>query len=113
MIHIMKLKNIWFIISSVVITTCIGLLIVWGLRYGIDFTGGSLMIINFPKGTPEVSELNKTLNESKLVSYLNIQPAENSKFVFRFNSVGEDQHQAVLSLLKEKFSPDLVEEKFY
>ena len=71
------------------------------------------MIINFPKGIPEVSELNKTLNESKLVSYLNIQPAENSKFVFRFNSVGEDQHQAVLSLLKEKFSPDLVEEKFY
>jgi len=47
MIPIIQNSKIWYIISAILVGVSAGALLVWGLRFGIDFTGGSLLSIEF------------------------------------------------------------------
>ena len=40
-------RKVWFTISGVTIALSIAALAVWGLRQGIEFTGGSLLVMRF------------------------------------------------------------------
>ena len=46
MINWLKYKRIYFTISSVFAGISIIALIIWGLKPGIDFTGGTLIEVN-------------------------------------------------------------------
>ncbi|MEK7605288.1 MAG: protein translocase subunit SecF [Patescibacteria group bacterium] len=49
MLDIIKRKNLYFLISLIVIVPGIISLILFGLKLSIEFTGGSRMILTFPK----------------------------------------------------------------
>ncbi len=57
--------KVWFGISGLVIAVGIILMLVNGLNFGIDFTGGTMMQVNLNK-TVSVSEINDTLKEFDL-----------------------------------------------
>jgi preprotein translocase subunit SecF len=42
-------RNVWFSISALLLVPCIFSLIVWGLNFGIDFTGGSAWEVQFDR----------------------------------------------------------------
>lgn len=71
----------------------------WGLRFGLDFTGGSLLEVKFAGGQPTVSTVQAGLNGTQ-ASSLTIQPTEDS-IILRFQESDEDTHQAVVSALKQ------------
>src|SRR5207237_808703 len=62
MFNIIGKKNLYFLISLLVIIPGIISLFLWGLNLSIDFTGGSRMTLLFPKTVNE-----KTVNEVKSV----------------------------------------------
>ncbi len=45
--HLAGKRNLWFAISAGMLLPCILALIVWGLNFGIDFTGGSAWEVRF------------------------------------------------------------------
>lgn len=73
-------------------------LLMWGLKFGLDFTGGSLLEVKFNGGQPSVSAVQAQLTSEK-VNSLTIQPTENS-MILRFQESDENTHQAVLKDLK-------------
>ena len=48
---ILKYRKYYYIFSGILTVVSMGGLILWGLDFGIDFTGGSLLEIEFKRGT--------------------------------------------------------------
>jgi preprotein translocase subunit SecF len=96
-LNIIKNRSIWLSMSAVLVSLSILALILWGLKFGIDFTGGSLMELQFSSGQPSVASVRDQLaNEN--ISSLIIQPTDDS-IILRFKESEETAHQAVLSRL--------------
>ncbi len=62
--NIIKFRYLYFAISLLVIVPGIIALILWGLPLGIDFTGGSLLEVQFASGNPpSIAEVSALYNE--------------------------------------------------
>lgn len=99
MYRIIQKKKIWVGISLALMIASIVAVSVWGLRMGIDFTGGSLLEAKFGANKPSVTEVEDALKDLKLSSF-SVQPTENS-VILRFQETSEENHQNVLKGLKK------------
>ncbi|MEK7614999.1 MAG: protein translocase subunit SecF [Patescibacteria group bacterium] len=99
-LHIVKNRNIWFIFSGVTILASIILLFTPGLKFGIDFTGGSLTEIEFANPVA-VDDVRTTLGS---IGYKDatIQTTGDRGYLIRTETLSEPQHQTLLSALREK-----------
>jgi preprotein translocase subunit SecF len=73
-----------------------------GLKLGIDFTGGSLLEIRASDARPDSSQIQKVLSEENLSS-ISIQPTQDNGLILRFKEVSEEEHQKILTRLKDNF----------
>ena len=110
MYNIIGKKKIWFIFSGTLMAASIVVLSIWGLRLGIDFTGGSLLEISYSQDRPALTIMEESLAEFELES-LKVQPAGDLEYILRFEEIDETTHQAVLSKLQTEDS-GLIENRF-
>jgi len=99
--QIIKNRIAWYVISGLLVGGSIVLLAVFGLKQGIDFTGGTEMSVRFEK-RPSPVEVEKALSVFNL-NAITIQPAEDKDMNLRFKSVEEDTHQNILKSLNTSF----------
>jgi len=105
-----KKRKYFFIFSGALILLSILSLGLWGLNFGIEFTGGSLLEVDFPTYFPEINEVRQVLEDQNLDSLV-VQPAGQSSYILRFQEIEEETHQQVLTKLKE-IDPGVEEERF-
>lgn len=98
MYNIIEKKKIWFTFSGILIAVSILSLAIWGLRLGIDFTGGSLLEISYSQARPEVHQIEESLTELEIQS-LRVQPSNETEYLLRFENVDETTHQQILEKL--------------
>ncbi len=101
-LHIIQNRKYFYIISGVLTLISILSLIAWGLKPGIDFTGGSLMEINFVGERPETEVIQKSLENIDL-GEIKIQPSGENSAILRFKNVDEATHQEIIQNLKTTF----------
>ncbi|OGF80975.1 protein-export membrane protein SecF [Candidatus Giovannonibacteria bacterium RIFCSPLOWO2_01_FULL_45_34] len=80
---------------------------VWGLKLGIDFTGGSLLEIEYKNARPQNEEITANLakiDEKDAV----LQPTGERGVILRLPNIDEAKHQDILSALG---GPEIVTEK--
>jgi preprotein translocase subunit SecF len=99
---IIKHRNIWFSVSTLLVIISIAALGFFGLKLGIDFTGGSSMRLSFNE-RPAVQEMRDLFSE-KGYSGAVVQPASNNEMLIRLQTLTEDEHQALLGGIQEKYS---------
>jgi len=100
MYNIIQKKKIWLSASTVFVGISIILLFIYGLNFGIDFTGGSLLEIRYSGERPSVALLQEKLADLNLSSLV-VQPLGESSVLFRFQETSQEKHQEVLVALKE------------
>ena len=103
--QIIAKKNIWLSISGALFIIFLAALFVWGFHWGIDFTGGSLLEVNFSKQVPTVDNITGGLKDLNLQS-LSIQPEEGGKMIIRFQESSQETADKVLTNL-DKVAKDL------
>ena len=108
-IDFLKYKKIYFIFSATLILASLGFLIVFGLKPGIDFTGGSILEIEYKTERPSNQEIKETLSDLDLGEVL-IQSTEERGIILKMKDISEDTHQEVLEKLKE--NKELEESRF-
>jgi preprotein translocase subunit SecF len=92
-------KRNWFLgFALAVIVASIVALSTWGLNFGVDFTGGSLMEVEFSGYQPTVSEIQGALASTN-ISNLTVQPTNNS-VILRFREDSEAVHKVVAGALE-------------
>lgn len=97
---IIKYRKLWLLISAGMVVLSIMALAIWGLRAGLDFTGGSLLEVKFAGGVPTVNEIQSSLNEAH-VSSLVVQPTGSNSIILRFQETSQDKHLAVVAALNK------------
>ena len=100
MYRIIQKRKIWLTISGILVIAAIVVLAMWGLKFGIDFTGGSLLEVKFSNSQPAINDI-RNLSESAGLSSLTVQPTESGTVILRFQENSEAKHQALLSKLEE------------
>lgn len=108
MLNIIQHRKIYFFVSgSFVLLSIVGLLI-WGLNLGIDFTGGSLLELDYSVDRPKNSEIVSALSTLDL-GEINVQQIGESGVILRFKNVDEDTHQEILRILNNRIEPQVKE----
>lgn len=102
MIKIIANRKIWFTFSSLTIIASIFFLIVFGLKLGLDFTGGTLLEVKFEAQLPSPQEVNFVLAPLEVGEAL-IQTTEENGIILRAQTIDEAKHQEILRVLKDNF----------
>ena len=113
-IPFIKYSKIWFSLSGFLTLLAIIFLATWGLKLGIDFTGGSLMEVSFAQSRPPIEQLHKTL-ETANVNDAVVQSLADNKYLIRSRFLSEDEHQSLLAKVKNDFQTNgntVSEERF-
>ncbi|MEO0076831.1 MAG: protein translocase subunit SecF [candidate division WOR-3 bacterium] len=104
--NIVGRRNIAFIISAILIViTIISLVVLGGLKYGVDFTGGTLLEIRFQ--TPITTEMLRSAFRNLSVGNVSIQQfGEGYDFIVRFEAqmsgAAEDVSAKITQLLQSQ-----------
>lgn len=103
MFNIVGHKNIFFILSGVLVGAAITSMVLFGFREGIDFKGGALWQFRAnddSKSASDIENIFKTdLGQSDL--RLNFDPA-NKVFLIRLGEIDESGHQKFSEIIKNK-----------
>lgn len=120
MIRIIQNRKTYFIFSGILVVLSIVSLLIWGLRPAIDFTGGSLMEVEFPGSRPTVAQVRESLADLK-IGDVKVQPTGEKGLILRTKDIDESVHQEILDKLNsfaesEEIQPgqtnSIVENKF-
>jgi len=102
MINIIGKTKYAYIFSITLTVLSIASLFIWGLKFGIDFTGGTLAEVQFENSVPSNQELEDTLKSLELKS-LTLQPTENNSILIRYASEDDKVNQEVSQKISESY----------
>ena len=97
-------KNYFYAFSGLLTVLALAVFFTWGFKPSIEFTGGSLLEVQYTDKAPTIPTLQSELKVSSLkdlkaLQDVTIQPTGNNKFLLRFGEVSEQDHQRVLAAL--------------
>ena len=104
MIRFIERRGIAYAFSAVLMAGSIVALSLWGLKFGIDFTGGSLLEVKFSEARPSVDDMQGVLASLELGGVA-IQPTGETGVILRFKHVDEITHQTIVRQLGEAGQP--------
>jgi len=100
MYNIVGKIKIFLAVSGVLITAALVSLILWGLKPGIDFTGGTIMELTYKGQAPTADNINNQLKDLNL-GQIDIRYAGSQDVILRFKEINEETHQAILQKLNQ------------
>lgn len=110
MFNFVSHRRKYFIFSSLLVVLSILSLSLWGLRLGIDFKGGTLMMIEVKDSQKQVESKIKEISRSLNLGEISVQSTQGGIMV-RLKHISSETHQEILNLLKKDFPQ--IEEKSY
>jgi len=102
-------RKIFYIFSGTLVIASLVALFLWGLKFGIEFKGGSLIELQFKQNRATNQEINEALKDLNLGEII-IQPTGEKNMILRMKEIDEDTHQKLLEVLKSRF--DIEELRF-
>lgn len=103
MFNFTKYTKLYYVFSGILIAASVASLVVYGLHFGIEFTGGSNMEVAFSENRPNNEEISKALEQFNL-GEMTIQPTGEKGAILKFKGVDEETHQKILAEIS-KLSP--------
>ncbi len=96
---IVKNRKYFYIFSGVLIALSVALFFTWGLKFGIDFTGGSLLEISYSATTtPSVADVTGAL-EGVGIHGASARPTGESGYLIRTPFLSQDEYASVKTSL--------------
>jgi preprotein translocase subunit SecF len=108
---VVKFRYVWYGISALSIGLSIAFLAMWGLRQGIEFTGGSLLVARFTERPTPVEAERVVIEAVPDLGSTVIQPIGDKDLQFRLKHLSEEQHQQAVEAMRKKFG-DVTELRF-
>ena len=93
-----KYSTIYYIASGALMIAALASLVMFGLKFGIEFTGGSTMEAEFTANRATNEEISKALEEFNLGEII-IQPTGSHGAILQLKGIDEPTHQKIVSKL--------------
>jgi len=108
---IIKHRRIFYIISIALAVAGLVSTFYYGLKLSIDFTGGSLMEVEYKEVRPDITILQTNIEELGIGSAM-LQPTGDKGLIVRTKDLPEDTHQQLLAKLNLGQKDLLIEKRF-
>jgi len=96
--YVINNRKIFFTISAILVVASVFSVVFFGLNFGIDFTGGSIMEVEYANERPDVSVVEESV--SKLgYGEVTVQPTGEKGYIVRTRTLEENEHNPLLSAL--------------
>ncbi|MBL7155257.1 MAG: protein translocase subunit SecF [Candidatus Portnoybacteria bacterium] len=93
--QIVSHRKIYFSISIILVLASLVSLLLWGLNLGIDFSGGTLIEIEFLGERPDNQEIQEKLADLEL-DQITLQSTGQKGLILRLKDIDEETHQMIL-----------------
>lgn len=96
--NLLTYRKFYYLLSGALVVISVLGLLIWGLNFGIDFTGGSLLEVEYLDTRPDSQKIQgdlSTLNLGEIV----IQPTDERGVLLRLKEIDEETHQKILDAL--------------
>lgn len=102
-----------FVISLAFFVASLGALAMYGLNFGVDFKGGSIMELEFKNNVPDIELVKEHLSQQSELKdkEVSVNSIGDRGVIIRTEDLTEGAHQAIVSSVKSKFLSAGVEEK--
>jgi len=107
---VIQYKKIFFIISGLLVLASLALVVFGGLSFGIDFTGGSILEVEYTTERPETSII-KTKVDSLAIGEYKLQSIGEKGLVLRTRDLEEIERVSLINLISPS-KGELVEKRF-
>ncbi len=101
-INFTKYSSVYYIISGILIIASVIALATFGLRFGIEFAGGSKMQVEFQQDRPTNEAIQEALKSFELGDVV-VQPTGSNGAILQFKEVDEATHQKILAELSKNY----------
>ena len=103
-LHIVEHRNRWFLFSGVLIVGSVIALGLFGLKLGIDFTGGSLIEVQVQQQSLTSEEIRAELQTAGY-PHVSIQITDKSTLLVRTKDLTDEEHQKLIGSLSAIVGP--------
>mgnify|MGYP003525634959 FL=1 len=108
---IIRNRKIFLGISAVFVLASITMLVVFGLKPGIEFKGGALAEVVYPDARPEQSKITEGIEKSSIKCAL-VQPAGENGFIIKTHSLTESERKELMNILSLNGTVKVEEKNF-
>jgi len=105
--NFLRYRKIYYLFSGILILVSLFSLVFYRLNLGIDFTGGSILEVDFKNTRPSNQEIEQKLSGLDL-KLSPPQPAGDKGLILRMRDINEDTHQEIL----KRLGSDIEEKRF-
>lgn len=109
MFNIIKSRKIWYIVSIASIVVAVFAIIFFGLRVGVDYTGGTILDIK-SSNTDFVNIAEDKLTEQGITSF-QIKPSGNELFTIKTKALSNEEKNKLVASI-QSVAPDAAESSF-
>ena len=102
MLSFVKYSKIWVLIPAIMVGLSLVLFLIFGLKPGIDFTGGSMVQVQFTEQTPTLSSVKDALRDTEW-SDVTVQVSGENQVIVRTKEINDDQKASLLKIFSDKF----------
>ena len=99
---ILEYRKIWYVISGALVVAGLVSLFTFGLYFGIDFTGGSLLELQFKNEVPSIVSVQEIFTEQN-VGNVTVQRSGEQELLIRSRALDESAHTQIIDTLRERF----------
>lgn len=107
---IVRHRTIFYIISGLLLVASVGALFLWGLKPGIDFTGGSIMEIEYASSTRPTADIIRPALENLEIGEFSLRETGSDGYIIRTKELSPEAHNEVLTVLSK--DTQLTEKRF-
>ncbi|MFA6404941.1 MAG: protein translocase subunit SecF [Candidatus Paceibacterota bacterium] len=103
-------RKIFYTISGILVLASIVSVIIWGLKPGIDFSGGTLIDISYSSDRPSQGSVIEVL--SSIDKNVSVRPSGDTDFIIRMKTINEDEHATIKQALNFDNKLQFIEKTF-
>lgn len=99
---IVRYRTLIYIITGIILAAAVGAIVTYGLPRAIDFTGGSLMQIEYPEGRPVLAEIEAQVAPLEFGA-VSIRETGEKSVTIRARTLTAEEHTQLINVLSQKY----------
>lgn len=108
---VVKNRKIFYALSLLIIGVAFASILFFGLHFGIDFKGGSLIEVKYQENRPDIVLIKSKIIAEEFAGY-SIRPTGEKGFILRTPYLNQSTHAEALKILEGDGAWSLTEERF-
>jgi len=105
---ILRLRYLWYTISALLVGSSVVVMVLFGFKLGIDFTGGSLLQVHYTANTPTAEQVTTQLAPLNLGEIV-VEPSNDNVMIIKTRFLSDDERVSVLKTLGDTVQEDSFE----